>query len=533
MTVATAGAEETPRKTARMISKKKFTSWFIPEPLLIFGNGKTHIDPRLGLTLYGPLRAEEANVPSPMSIKVGIVGTGETIELATRWVERLMRKIPGSNQDAFQNPSFPGFKEAFDCILVHSEAYDETIPNSEIEDIPSEPTFEGRVGTGVRMFIDRIEAISERVPKPDVVLCALPQKIVDYCVVRRTSAGAIKIRVPDSQKKFVEKLKRYKAVNQTFLDNFGEEAERLIEGQPPTTTNFWRALKARVMTFGMPTQIVWPSTLQARENMQKGASVRQDEASIAWNASVGIYYKGSGFPWTMTRMRKGTCYVGVSFFKDLTDEENRMRTSLAQIFTYTGEGLVLRGERFKWDVANERSPHLTEEGAEALLKRAISLYSKRMLQPPTRVVVHKTSRYLKDEKAGFMKALEGIPLHDLVAFGDRGIRFFRYGNFPPIRGTVIQTGSENYLLYTRGYIPYLRTYPGARVPWPLDIVEHFGDSPATTVLTEILALSKMNWNSAEFSIAKPITLLFSERVGEVMASLPEDVTPKHEYLFYM
>jgi hypothetical protein len=77
----------------------------------------------------------------------------------------------------------------------------------------------------------------------------------------------------------------------------------------------------------------------------------------------------------------------------------------------------------------------------------------------------------------------------------------------------------------------LRTHPGARVPWPLDIIEHFGDSPATAVLAEILALSKMDWNSAEFSIASPITLLFLERVGEVMASLPEDASLRHEYTF--
>jgi hypothetical protein len=41
----------------------------------------------------------------------------------------------------------------------------------------------------------------------------------------------------------------------------------------------------------------------------------------------------------------------------------------------------------------------------------------------------------------------------------------------------------------------------------------------------------MNWNGAEFSIASPITLLFSERVGEVMASLSEDAPVRHEYLF--
>lgn len=517
---------------SRMTSGKTFTSWHISEPLLVFGDGKTHIDPKLGLTLYGPLKAEGSNVPAPMSIKVGIIGTGETVDLASNWLERLEGKITGSNEDPFQCASFPGFKQAFDCILVKSESYNEIVRTSDVEDIPTLATFETRVERAVQLFMDKIEAMSEKRPRPDVALCALPQQIVDYCVVRRTAAGELRMRIPRAQARLIDTLKKHRQNNQRFLDNFEEEAERLIE-EFPTTTNFWRALKARAMRFGVPTQIVWPSTLKGSEEQKKQGKARQDDASSAWNVSVGLYYKGSGFPWTMTRMRKGTCYVGISFFKDLTDSNNRMRTSMAQIFTYTGEGLVLRGERFLWDTEQERSPHLEECSAEALLRKAIELYSKRMLQPPQRVVVHKSSRYWEGEKTGFKRALVGIPEHDLVAFGDRGIRFFRYGQFPPLRGTVIQTGEKNYLLYTRGYIPYLRTYPGARVPWPLDIIEHFGDSPARVVLSEILALSKMNWNSAEFSIARPITLLFSERVGEVMASLPDDVTPRHEYLFYM
>ena len=151
---------------------------------------------------------------------------------------------------------------------------------------------------------------------------------------------------------------------------------------------------------------------------------------------------------------------------------------------------------------------------------------------PLRVVVHKSSKYWDDEKIGFEKALADINLHDLVAFGQRGIRFFRYGQYPPLRGTVIKTSDNSFLLYTRGYIPYLRTYPGAHVPLPLDIVELHGDSDPQTVLSEILALSKMNWNSAEFSLAQPITILFSKRVGEVMANIDEK-NLKHEYLYYM
>lgn len=212
--------------------------------------------------------------------------------------------------------------------------------------------------------------------------------------------------------------------------------------------------------------------------------------------------------------------------------KNGMRTSLAQIFTYTGEGLVLRGDEFEWDSEKDRSPHLSEKDASGLLKKVISLYTRQMNQPSTRVVIHKSSRYWPEEKKGFETALEGITYHDLVAIETRGIRFFRYGQYPPLRGTVVKLSSKNYILYTKGYIPYLRTYPSPHIPVPLEILEHYGDSPQETVLAEILSLSKMNWNSADFGLAT-ITLLFSKKVGDVMTSLPKDIVPQHEYRYYM
>jgi len=516
----------------KLKSQKQFESWFIPEPLLIFGNNNTHIDPKLGLSLYGPLKTSDSKIPSPLSIRVGIIGTGETIGLTTQFINRLNDKIESNVREPFQNPSFPGFKTIFDCVLVQSESYNEIIPNLSIIDAISKPTFEERVENAANLFVDRIENINERIPKPEVIICALPQKIIDFCVVRKSSAGIIKKRKTKGEKKLIKTLKKHRENKQEYLDDFEEIAEHLLTDEF-TTSNFWKKIKADAMKFGIPTQIAWPSTLISRDSLKGKQQQRQDDSTTAWNFAVALYYKGSGFPWTMTRMQKGTCYVGISFFKDPNDIDNRMRTSLAQIFTYTGEGLILRGDEFEWDAEKDRSPHLTEDNARKLLKKAISMYTKQMNQPPTRIVIHKSSRYWPEEKKGFEKALEGIMYHDLLAFGTRGIRFFRYGQYPPLRGTVVKLSSKNYILYTRGYIPYLRTYPGAHIPVPLEILEHHGDSPQEMVLAEILSLSKMNWNSAEFGLAKPITLLFSKRVGEVMAALPKDVAPEHEYRYYM
>ena len=89
------------------------------------------------------------------------------------------------------------------------------------------------------------------------------------------------------------------------------------------------------------------------------------------------------------------------------------------------------------------------------------------------------------------------------------------------------------LLYTSGYVPFLRTYAGARIPQPLEVLEHYGDSPWDLVLREVLALTKMNWNTADFAGSDPITLAFSRKVGQILAELPPGGKVRPEYRFYM
>jgi hypothetical protein len=67
----------------------------------------------------------------------------------------------------------------------------------------------------------------------------------------------------------------------------------------------------------------------------------------------------------------------------------------------------------------------------------------------------------------------------------------------------------------------------------LDIVEHIGDSPWDLVLRETLALTKMNWNTADFACSMPITLAFAQRVGHILAETPPDLVIQHNYRFFM
>ena len=164
----------------------------------------------------------------------------------------------------------------------------------------------------------------------------------------------------------------------------------------------------------------------------------------------------------------------------------------------------------------------------------LELYSEeRQRQLPQRVIVHKTSRYEPGERAGFESALSKVVQYDLVALSPTSeVRLIRAGQYPPLRGTAFTVGETSYL-YTSGYLPILGRYPHGHVPSPLQIADHVGDTSRTQLLRESLVLTKMNWNSANFSGLMPITLRFSRLVGDILREVPSDLKPERKYKYYM
>jgi len=480
-----------------MNAQHYFQSLYVNEPELFFGGGNRHADQKIGLTLYGPAQLlDKADLIK--SINVGIVGTGETVGLAEMWMEKLKHEMP-SRKESVYFPSFMGFETTFNCVLNVANQWKEIIPEKEIEQLADLEKYKDRVNKAVDLFAEKLQSLVEREPRPQIVICAIPQAL---------------IRIVGSQKTSV-------AVSAEH-----DIADPLLEA-----IDFRRVLKAKAMGFGIPTQLAKESTFTGKTTMEERAL--QDEATRAWNFSVALYYKAGGLPWRLAEASPGTCYVGVSFYREYFPSTTRTRTSLVQIFTHMGEGLVLRGDRFEWDEKMGKSPHLSKQNASKLLKDAMEVYQRHMGQAPARMVVHKSSRYWSDELAGFKEACQGIDKVDFVSFGRRGIRFLRQGLYPPLRGTVIKLSKHNYLIYTRGYVPLYRTYPGLHVPHPLEILEHHGDSDIQTVCREILGLTKMNWNNADYSIREPVTVRFSREIGAILTNVPETIAPRPQYLFYM
>jgi hypothetical protein len=89
------------------------------------------------------------------------------------------------------------------------------------------------------------------------------------------------------------------------------------------------------------------------------------------------------------------------------------------------------------------------------------------------------------------------------------------------------------LLYTRGSVPYYSTYPGMRVPNPLLLCPHQQtDRSITQIAEEILALTKVNWNSTQFDQKLPAPIRASREVGRVLKHVPEGGVVRSDFRFY-
>ena len=511
-----------------------FDSGILAEPLLAFGGGHKHIDPKTGLGLYGPYTLAGQPHPELTSITIGIVGTGPMIADAEQWLKACQTILMNDGSQPFLHPHFPGFNSShpFQCELIFGDTWREIIREKELQVALSPANFYERVKKIVKRYIDGIEILSQRDPNPNVIICCIPQGVIDYCTVRTTKAGEIKRR---KKSKVERKAEKDVLRGQKFL--FPEMDPTLgIEGEEDAHQNLRRGLKAEAMQFGIPTQLVWPRTLQLTDIPAKQSEpMSEDIATRAWNFTTAIYHKAGGSPWRLAEIDPRICFVGISFYREITDPNPRMRTSMAQTFTASGDGYVLRGNSFEWaNSEHERSPHLDQKSAAALMRAVLDLYQKQNRGSlPSRVVVHKSSRYQENELVGLRDACKYVPQKDFVALGNRKIQFYRLGDYPAVRGTYIKFSEKDFLIHTVGYVPFLRTYPGARVPQPLEILEHHGDTPWNVILQEILALTKLNWNTTYFACSYPITLSFSHKVGLILAELPPNLPLRPEYRFYM
>jgi hypothetical protein len=304
--------------------------------------------------------------------------------------------------------------------------------------------------------------------------------------------------------------------------------------------DFHNQIKARLLQDKIPTQLLRESTIAFREFKTDKGELENDlsilESEIAWNISSAVFYKAGGKPWKLRSIRPGVCYIGLVFKGIERDPNPKTACCAAQMFLDSGDGVVFKGDVGPWYNPERGNYHLTNsESAEQLISIAIDTYKRdHNNQPPKELFIHGKTRFNDVEWTGFQKAGDkDTTVVGIRITSDADLRVYHNSKTPILRGMAWIQNPKLAYLWTRGYIPRLQTYPGREVPRPLRVEISRGEADIKVVLKDILALTKLNYNSCRFADGVPVTLRFADAVGEILVSGPRKDDPPLPFKYYI
>ncbi len=481
----------------------------LEEPKLLFGSNHSCRDPKLGLLCYGPSGLDTETGKSRI-IRAGAIGTHSAIAHLKLFLSRLSFAI-SSEESSFRHlwrVPFPGLGVAGPLgfeIALDPDAM-EYISGSEEEEALGDSNRKMRIENAVSVYDQKFKDLeNSSIHPPDIILVPLSKLLVKKC------------RDPTMKGDRIVYARRTLAKNSMnfYVPIF----------------DFHHVLKVISFSHHMACQVLRPSTMSFSARLQ-------DPATIAWNFVTAAYYKGTGIPWKLADLDDKTCLVGISFYEELAGENASMRASMAHVYVKSAESQIIRGKPFPWEGNDSRrEPSLTAEQAREILTDVIGLFSRQRGTNPERVVVHKSSGFTSDEIDGFNQSSSEIPTVDYVHIESlSGLQFFHRGyEYPPVRGSLITsiTGPPS-VLYTVGFVPSLGTYQGGTTPNPLVLHPARLDTSLRQISADIMSLTKLDWNSTDFSTRQPVTTSVSRKVGHVLAEMrARDIEPPQAYRYYM
>lgn len=298
-------------------------------------------------------------------------------------------------------------------------------------------------------------------------------------------------------------------------------------GPPEEDFDLHDYLKAFAALHDLPTQLL----------NEDSALAYHCRCSVAWRLGIALYVKAGGVPWKLATTDAGTAYIGVSYaVRAQADGRPQFVTCCSQVFDADGLGLeFIAYSPDEVEVAEGGNPFLSREEMRRVIARSLGLYQRRHGgRSPSRVVVHKTTEFRRDEVAGCLDALRGCDVVDLVQVQQdtpwRGLLVEpppgREGKavvarYPLIRGTYLPLGGRETLLWTQGDAPDAvggRHFfkEGKGIPAPLLLRRCAGHGGWDATCADVLGLSKMNWNSDSLYDRMPVTLAFAQTLARVV-----------------
>lgn len=274
---------------------------------------------------------------------------------------------------------------------------------------------------------------------------------------------------------------------------------------------------------------------------------------VNWWLSLSFYVKSQRTPWVLQGLDQHTAFVGIGYSVKRKAKDNHVALGCSHIYNAYGQGLKYRltkVEDCKFDKKN--NPYLSYSEAYKFGNMIRELFITSSGQMPKRVVVHKRTHFKEDEIKGITESLRksGITQIDLIEVNFEDDARFILQNvyqqnitpnfFPLRRGSCFVLDRTSALLWTHGVAPSVkdevkRNYflGGKSIPVPLKVIKHYGSSNIDTVATEILGLTKVNWNNFDMYAMLPATLQSSNEIARIAWLLDRFEGKNYDYRHFM
>jgi hypothetical protein len=503
----------------------------INEPRLMFNYEQATEDPRDGLTLFGPLERGK-----PYGIRFAVVGTPDGIRRFRRWV--VNAQLPIGNPADTARPTYPGFEAAFGIPWKPSPQFEIAIDETVLHRRINFADAHHRVYMAVDLYEDAIlKTFASENSGVDLWFVVVPDEVYRNC--RPKSTVSLTDRI-DSRGELSKRDVADAARGQSlmFENDLAKEVSKAYEFE----VNFHNQLKARLLKKQIVTQIVRESTIAYDDVLNSFGKPLRDlskvQQDIAWHLATAAFYKSGGRPWKINAMRDGVCYIGIVFKHVELAKDPRMACCAAQMFLDSGDGVVFKGNNGPWYTGKRGQFHVDEASARELISKAIDTYKDKHPEnkPPRELFVHAKTKFDDAEWRGFTSAagretnVVAVQIQNEFDF-----KLFRPGKNPVLRGTALPIDDHLGYLWTKGLVPRLRTYVGKEVPNPLVVKICRGNADMKTVLTDVLGLTKLNYNACRFGDGEPVTLKFADAVGEILTAGPvfDDEVPPLPFKHYV
>lgn len=482
--------------SASMARFERFSAITMDEPYLNFNSGKS-IHPIRGLAENGgPFDTGDATFLRDDSVQIGVICTTGYERRMQSLIASLSqrRRVGRSEADREYLVDYPGFESAFNCPLnTPSTPSDErwrAIPKIEAKENPSK-SFDAIV-SAVRRAVDELTA-SERL---DVLL----------------------IHVPPEWREA-----------ETITDSSGFR-------------DLHDHIKAVCIHRGIRSQLVREEKLSLT-----------NEARLNWWLALALYAKAMRTPWSLDHPMKNVAYVGIgySYVGEASDEPVVLGCS--HVFDSRGFGLRFRLGKLRdpiWrrtGLKRRKNPFMTRDDAALLGNRTRQLFYEIHQELPERILVTKRTPFLRSERDGLLSALADVANVDLVTVEhDDSWRFCAYNprkksahGFPVKRGSVVLLDAQKFLLWLHGSVMEvvadgMTYYQGkSRIPTPVRVTRYAGTSDLDVIATDLLALTKMDWNTFALYKKMPVTVTSPNVIARIGRLLPSSTAESYDYRLFM